>query len=85
MRETPLGCVLPADRHCSLTEGVRGLLETAFGAVIMVADVSPAQDGAGSFVLKRAIATDPLPTVACSWLPDVSRAEARPSGWRSRV
>jgi two-component system secretion response regulator SsrB len=33
-------CVLLADRHYGLTEGVRGLLETSFGAVVMVADES---------------------------------------------
>lgn len=31
-------CVLLADRHHDLAEGVRGLLETAFGAVVMVAN-----------------------------------------------
>jgi two-component system secretion response regulator SsrB len=31
-------CVLLADRHHALTEGVRGLLETTFGTVVMVAD-----------------------------------------------
>ncbi len=31
-------CVLLADRHHGLTEGVRGLLETVFKAVVMVAD-----------------------------------------------
>ena len=114
-----LSCVLLADRHSGLTEGVRGLLDTAFGTVVMVADetslleaasrlqpdvavvdVSLAQHsglgwlralrercpelkvivisvhdeqtvrlaaeaaGADAFVLKRAIATDLLPTVA---------------------
>lgn len=111
-----LSCVLLADRHSGLTEGVRGLLETAFGTVVMVADetslleaasrlqpevavVDLAQHsglgwlravrercpelkvivisvhdeqtvrqaamaaGADAFVLKRAIATDLLPTV----------------------
>ena len=38
MSEKPLSCVLLADRHHGLTEGVRGLLETAFGTVVMVAD-----------------------------------------------
>jgi two-component system secretion response regulator SsrB len=38
MAEGPLSCVLLADRHHGLTEGVRGLLETAFGSVVMVAD-----------------------------------------------
>ncbi len=114
----PLSCVLLADRHTGLTEGVRGLLETAFGTVVIVADetslleaasrlqpdvavvdLSLAQGGglgwlravrercpdlkvvvisvydelsvqraaaaagADAFVLKRAIATDLLPTV----------------------
>jgi two-component system secretion response regulator SsrB len=34
----PQSCVLLADRHHGLSEGVRGLLETAFGTVVMVAD-----------------------------------------------
>ena len=38
MSGDPVGCVLFADRHQALSEGVRGLLETAFGAVVMVAD-----------------------------------------------
>ena len=38
MPETPPSCVLLADRHHGLTEGVRGLLETAFGTVVMVAE-----------------------------------------------
>jgi len=38
MPENPPNCVLLADRHHGLTEGVRGLLETAFGSVVMVAD-----------------------------------------------
>jgi DNA-binding NarL/FixJ family response regulator len=33
-------CVLLADRHHGLTEGVRGLLGTMFKAVVMVADES---------------------------------------------
>jgi hypothetical protein len=36
-----LSCVLLADRHHGLTEGVRGLVETTFGTVVMVAS-SPA-------------------------------------------
>lgn len=38
MSEEHLSCVLLADRHHGLTEGVRDLLETAFGTVVMVAD-----------------------------------------------
>ena len=39
-------CVLLADSHHGLTEGVRGLLETAFGTVIMVADEASLLEGA---------------------------------------
>jgi len=44
--ERPLSCVLLADRHHGLTEGVRGLLETAFGTVVMVADEASLLEGA---------------------------------------
>ncbi len=46
MSEMPLSCVLLADRHHGLTEGVRGLLETAFGTVVMVADEASLLEGA---------------------------------------
>lgn len=39
-------CVLLADRHHRLSEGVRGLLETAFSRVFMVADQASLMDGA---------------------------------------
>ena len=39
-------CVLLADRHHGLTEGVRGLLETAFETVVMVADEVSLLEGA---------------------------------------
>jgi DNA-binding NarL/FixJ family response regulator len=39
-------CVLLADRHHGLADGVRGLLETAFGTVVMVADLGSLLDGA---------------------------------------
>lgn len=38
MGELAASCVLLADRHYRLLEGVRGLLETAFRTVFMVAD-----------------------------------------------
>ena len=46
MGDRLLSCVLLADRHQGLTEGVRGLLETAFGTVVMVADEASLLDGA---------------------------------------
>ena len=47
MPSTGLSCVLLADRHHGLTEGVRGLLATAFGTVVMVADETSLIEGAG--------------------------------------
>jgi DNA-binding NarL/FixJ family response regulator len=38
MKSEAVKCVLLADRHHGLTEGIRGLLETSFDAVVMVAD-----------------------------------------------
>jgi DNA-binding NarL/FixJ family response regulator len=38
MREEDTRSVLLADRHHSLSEGIRGLLETSFDVVVMVAD-----------------------------------------------
>ncbi len=38
MKSPAIKCVLLADRHHGLTEAVCGLLETAFEAVVMVAD-----------------------------------------------
>lgn len=38
MSAEDIKCVLLADRHHGLTDGVRGLLETMFEAVVMVAD-----------------------------------------------
>ena len=46
MSDSPMSCVLLADRHHGLTEGVRGLLETAFGTVVMVADEASLLEGA---------------------------------------
>ena len=46
MPEKTLSCVLLADRHHGLTEGVRGLLETAFESVVMVADEASLLEGA---------------------------------------
>ena len=46
MSETRPSCVLLADRHHGLTEGVRGLLETTFGTVVMVADEESLLEGA---------------------------------------
>ena len=46
MSDSPMSCVLLADRHHGLSEGLRGLLETAFGTVVMVADEASLLEGA---------------------------------------
>lgn len=46
MNDKTLKCVLLADRHHSLSEGIRGLLETAFSGVFMVADQLSLMEGA---------------------------------------
>jgi two-component system secretion response regulator SsrB len=46
MPRPSLSCVLLADRHHGLTEGVRGLLETVFATVVMVADETSLLEGA---------------------------------------
>ena len=46
MSQEPDSCVLLADRHHGLTEGVRGLLETVFATVVMVADEPSLLEGA---------------------------------------
>jgi DNA-binding NarL/FixJ family response regulator len=38
MENGNISCALLADRHSPLTEGIRGLLETTFEVVVMVAD-----------------------------------------------
>lgn len=45
MNDRSTKCVLLADRHHGLMEGVRGLLETAFGTVFMVGDEASLIDG----------------------------------------
>jgi DNA-binding NarL/FixJ family response regulator len=46
MNDASTSCVLLADRHHSLTEGVRGLLEPMFSTVFMVADEASLVEGA---------------------------------------
>jgi two-component system secretion response regulator SsrB len=70
--EKPLSCVLLADRHHGLTEGVRGLLETVFGTVVMVADEASLLEGAARL----------RPEVA---VVDVSLARDSGLGWLRAV
>lgn len=45
MSDTAMSCALLADRHHGLAEGVRGLLETMFEAILMVADEASLLEG----------------------------------------
>ena len=72
MIKEPVSCVLLADRHHGLTEGMRGLLETAFGSVVMVADEASMIEGASRL----------QPDVA---VVDLSLARDRGLGWLRTV
>jgi two-component system secretion response regulator SsrB len=47
MNKSISDCVLLADRHNGLSEGVRGLLETSFSTVYLVADENSLIEGVG--------------------------------------
>ena len=68
MLDKPPGCVLLADRHHGLSEAMRGLLDTEFGTVVMVADEASLLEGAGRL----------RPDVA---VVDLSLAGDRGLGW----
>jgi DNA-binding NarL/FixJ family response regulator len=74
MSEESRGCVLLADRHHGFSEGVRGLLETAFETVVMVADEASLLDGAGR--LRPDVAVVDLSLAregGVGWLPALRR------------
>lgn len=54
-QEESIDCVLLADRHHGLSEGVRRLLETTFKAVVMVADEVSLFESARRLPLKLAL------------------------------
>jgi two-component system secretion response regulator SsrB len=67
--------VLLADRHHGLTEGVRALLETTFGTVVMVADAASLLDGAERLQPDVAIVDLSLARDGgLGWLADLRRA-----------
>ena len=83
MSEKPPSCVLLADRHHGLTEGVRGLLETAFGTVVMVADEASLLEGAGRLQPDVAIVDLSLARDGgLRWLRSAAAALSRPQGDR---
>src|SRR5215467_12530168 len=65
-------CVLLADRHQGLTEGVRGLLGTLFRTVVMVADESSLQESAARLRPEVVVA-------------DISLARDRSLHWLTRL
>lgn len=65
-------CVILADRHHGLTEGIRGLLETMFDTVVMVADEAS--------LLESASRLEPTAVIA-----DLSLARADNLGWLRRL
>lgn len=68
MGDKHLRCVILADRHHELMEGVRGLLETMFDTVIMVADEAS--------LLESAARLEPTAVIA-----DLSLARVDNLGW----
>jgi DNA-binding NarL/FixJ family response regulator len=65
-------CVLLADRHHGLTEGIRGLLESEFEAVVMVADETS--------LIESAARMQPSLVVA-----DLALAQGESFGWLRRL
>ncbi len=66
----PAACVLIADRHNGLFEGIRGLLETTFGKVFLVTDRSSLIEGAER--LKPSVIVMDM-SYAAGDLPDLMR------------
>ena len=66
MNEPSTRCVILADSHHGLVEGVRGLLETAFGTVFMVGDEGSLIDGVER--LKPSVAIVDLALARGNWL-----------------
>jgi two-component system secretion response regulator SsrB len=70
MADMRRSCVLLGDRHHGLAEGVRGLLETEFETVVMVADEASFLEVAGRLVPDVAIVDLSLAKDSgLGWLP----------------
>jgi len=75
MKAEKIKCVLLADRHHGLTEGIRDLLATMFDAVVMVADETSLQEGAVR--LQPSVAVVDLALARDNGLDVVKRLRAR--------
>jgi two-component system secretion response regulator SsrB len=80
MSQQAVNCVLLADRHHGLTEGVRGLLESAFDAVVMVADEASLFESAAR--LQPTLAVVDLSLARGEGFQWVPRLRARCSGMK---
>jgi DNA-binding NarL/FixJ family response regulator len=72
MNTAVIKCVLLADRHHGLSEGIRGLLESEFEAVVMVADETS--------LIESAVKLTPRIVVA-----DLALAQGESFGWLRRL
>ncbi len=72
MSTEAIKCVLLADRHHGLSEGIRGLLESEFQAVVMVADETS--------LIESAVRLHPSLVVA-----DLALAQGESFGWLRRL
>jgi DNA-binding NarL/FixJ family response regulator len=72
MTEDNLSCVLLADSHHGLTEGIRGLLGAVFSTVVMVADENSLIEGAGRLQPEFVVV-------------DLALARNKGLGWLSRL
>lgn len=75
MKADDVSCVLLADRHHGLTEGLCGLLETMFDTVVMVADEASLQNSA--IKLEPSVAVMDLALARGDGLGAVRRLRAR--------
>lgn len=72
MSSESIKCVLLADRHHGLSEGIRGLLESEFDAVVMVADETS--------LIETAARLHPTVVVA-----DLALTKGESFGWLQRL
>ena len=72
MSTEAIKCVLLADRHHGLSEGIRGLLESEFEAVVMVADETS--------LIESAVRLKPSVVVA-----DLALTQGENFGWLRRL
>lgn len=72
METESVRCVLLADRHHGLSEGIRGLLESEFDAVVMVADETSLVESAARL----------LPSIVVA---DLGLARGESFGWLRRL